>query len=65
MNIFADEELKQALTDAGNKYDGHVTNGSLAAQLTIIEKRFYVDNTDLIYEAARELIAKMDAQNEK
>lgn len=31
------EKLKEELTAAGNKFDGHVTAGSLNAQLVILE----------------------------
>ena len=32
------EELREKLTVAGNMHDGHVTNGSLAKQMKVIEE---------------------------
>ena len=32
------ETLKDKLTEAGNKFDGHVTHGSLEEQLKIIDE---------------------------
>lgn len=33
-------DLRDELTKAGNAYDGHVTNGSLAAQVEVIQDWF-------------------------
>ena len=32
------EQLREQLTEAGSKFDGHVTNGSIAAQLKIVAR---------------------------
>jgi len=32
------EQLREQLTEAGNKFDGHVTNGSIAAQLKLVAR---------------------------
>jgi hypothetical protein len=34
------EELKEALSQAGSTFDGHVTNGSIEAQMQVIEECF-------------------------
>lgn len=32
------EQLRERLAKAGTQYDGHVTNGSLKAQMAVIEE---------------------------
>ena len=32
----SEQELTERLAEAGKKYDGHVTNGSLAAQVRVV-----------------------------
>lgn len=32
------EQLREQLTEAGSKFDGHVTHGSIAAQLKIVAR---------------------------
>ena len=54
------DELVRQLTEAGNKFDGHVTNGSITAQMEVLDKAWYNVNTDRIYAAATELIAEMN-----
>lgn len=38
MNDMTRDELKDALSRAGITFDGHVTNGSIAAQMDVIDR---------------------------
>jgi hypothetical protein len=35
------KSLRDLLTEAGNKFDGHVTNGSLDAQMKVLEHHLF------------------------